>query len=130
MQDRHEIVRVLIGQWPEQHGIHHAECRRGRADAEAERENDRQTDTGRAGGHANAEANVLPQPIDERAWVRVAHLFLDRFDAAERRKGRAPGVVRLHAGGGLFVRQQFRVTAQLGVDVAVVTPAPAQPVPQ
>ena len=39
--DADEPVRILVGQGTEEHGVHHGEDRRGRADADRQRENDR-----------------------------------------------------------------------------------------
>ena len=86
-----DAVRLVIRERTQQHGIHHAEHCRIRADADAERQ-DRDGGYGRRfGQHANPVPDVLPQIFHRRP--RRARLPIDKEYAAER--GNVPSHVKL-----------------------------------
>jgi hypothetical protein len=75
LRDRHELIGIRIGERPKQNGVHDAENRGGRTDAERERENRHEREARLANEQSKCVAQVpkkaIHAPLDEAAPARV-----------------------------------------------------------
>src|SRR5262245_52025526 len=92
-EDPHESAGVLVGQWPERHGMDDAEHRRVRADAQAERKRDNQCEAGIFRQRSRAVSQVLPKLFNPSRAASVAALLLRLFHAAESLESRVAGLI-------------------------------------
>ena len=75
----------------------------------------RSGETGAAPEHACGVAEVANEIFDATRAARVPAFFLESLDAAEIDQGRAPRLVRLHAGRDALAHLTLQVVTHLGV---------------
>src|SRR5262245_36788527 len=95
-EDPHESAGVLVGQWPEHHGMDDAEDRRVRADPQAERKGDNQREAGIFRQHSRAVAQVLPKLFNPSRAASVAAPLFRLLHAAERPASGSARLFRIH----------------------------------
>jgi hypothetical protein len=117
--ERDEAIGIGQRQGPEQHLVDDAEHRRGRADADAEREHDRCGQAGPAGEAARGDAKVAGEAVEPGEGVGVADFFGDAGSAAEAAIGLGASLGGVDALGDQFVGGGVDVELQLIGDVAV-----------
>ena len=83
MQDRHQSPGILIGQRPQQHGIHYAEDRRCRADAQRQDDHRDHREHGRPQQGSHAVPHILNQRFKKTHTDCVAAFLLGHFHPAK-----------------------------------------------
>jgi hypothetical protein len=118
---RHQPVRLRIGQWSEQHTIDHCEHDRRGADTEREDDQGNHGEAGEPAERAERIAYVLPEVLEPACAARVSNVFLDLLDSAEIESHAARGLGIVEA--RLLVRLDLprNVKLQLFIDLAIQT---------
>ena len=116
---RNQAVGLRVGQAAENDAIHHAEDRRGGADADRRDGDDGDGEGRRPKEVANGVAQVLEQPVQQVHAARGAALLLDLLHAAEFAQGGVAGLIRGHSGRDVLLRLSLHVEADLGVEFRV-----------
>src|SRR5262249_29755652 len=89
--DANDLAGVLVWQRPEQHGVHDAEDRRVRAEAEGERQDDDDGEAGRAAERAARVAQIETEIVEPHVRLSVT---AQRFIALDARKAADWNVAR------------------------------------
>src|SRR5262249_3679397 len=106
-------IRLVDRQGLEQHGIHYAENRRVRADAESQRDDRDQRETGMLHQHPRAVAQVLQKRLHETSSFNVASQVLDAPHISESPPRLSLRFIRSHPALDVLPRPHQQVKAHL-----------------
>src|SRR5215469_9974955 len=91
--EHHQMLGIVYGQRSQQDGIHQAEDGRVGADAESEGEHGNASEAGRFAEHAESEAEVLQQGVEEGQAAAFAVDFSGLLEAAKVEQRLAAGLL-------------------------------------
>src|ERR1700746_2250182 len=105
--DHHQAISLWVGQSLQQNGIDHREDRGVSADSQWKSENDNRREGWIFAEHAEAEAQILPQPLHKRFPASRADLLLGNFEAPLLQTHRAKRLLAGHPMLSLFFRRHL-----------------------
>ena len=122
---RHDPIGLTVRQRLQHHRAHHAEDRRGRADAEGQRHQCRGGKARRPSQHASAMTEITHRVFEQRRPDLVPGALPDAFQSAELEQRLAPGLVWHHASAAMLRGLLIDVKTNLFVETALERVAPA-----
>ncbi len=117
--DVHEPIRIAVRQRPQQHAVHDAEHRRGRADAERDRQDGGCGEAGRPPHQPHAVLHVLREREQERDAARIARCLHQLRDGTELAARRVSCGLRRHAPHDVLLDEPLDVPAHLVAELGV-----------
>src|SRR5258708_38221756 len=119
IMDAYELLRLWVGQWMQQRGIHYAEDRCGRANAQRNRQDGNGRKPGRLAQHAYRVANVPPEIVPPEPAGRFDETLLGARDIAELAAGPGTSFFFTQA----LPSQTLRLQLQMGCNLPAETSA-------
>ena len=111
--DRHESIGIGVGERTKEHPVGEREGRRGRADAESQREQGRGGEARTPPQRAQGVAKVLHRFVGPPPAPDGPGIFFDQTHVPEPPAGRQAGLLRRHPGLDAFPGFQFQVQPDL-----------------